>query len=168
MKPNTRKPKWSTSERFERIGEFTVPAAPEKVFPLLCPVLEYDWIPDWTCTMVHSKSGVAERDAIFVTPQKMHKKVVWTAITWEPSRLVEYLLVMGTDAVVRVSISLEELGKGPSATTKIAWRMLFTAASPLARIGLRSDFTEEKFQAMLGKRKRELTHYLETGTMIAI
>ncbi len=35
MKPKTRKPKWITSERFERIGEFTVPAAREKVFPLL-------------------------------------------------------------------------------------------------------------------------------------
>ncbi len=160
------KPKWIKSERFERVGEFTVRAAPQKVFPLLCPVLEYEWIPDWSCTMIHSESGVAERDAIFATRQKLHKKVVWTAITYEPDRLIEYLLVMGAEAVVRLSISLQERGEGSAPATKVVWRMLFTAASPLARMGLRADFTEEKFQAMLGKREKELGHYLETGTMV--
>jgi hypothetical protein len=33
--------------------DFTVPAAPEHVFPLLCPVLEYKWIPYWRCELLH-------------------------------------------------------------------------------------------------------------------
>jgi len=40
---------------------------PEKIFPLLCPTLEYDWLPGWTCEMLHSKTGYAEYDCIFKT-----------------------------------------------------------------------------------------------------
>ncbi len=163
MKLKSLKPKWITSERFERVGEFTVPAPREKVFPLLCPVLEYEWIPDWRCTMVHSDSGVAEKNAVFITRQKFHKKAVWTAITYEPSRLIEYLLVMGTDAVVRLSISLEQSGEQTTPATRIVWRMLFTAASPLARMALRADFSKEKYQAMLNKRERDLGRYFAAG-----
>ena len=39
----------------------------EKVFPLLCPVREYEWIDGWSCRLVHSESGFAEKGAIFTT-----------------------------------------------------------------------------------------------------
>ena len=31
-----------------------IDAEPDKVFPLLCPVREYDWIKGWECRMIHS------------------------------------------------------------------------------------------------------------------
>lgn len=40
---------------------------PGKIFPLLCPTLEYDWLPGWTCEMLHSETGYAEHDCIFKT-----------------------------------------------------------------------------------------------------
>jgi hypothetical protein len=144
------KPRWITAERFERVGIFTIRSGKKDVFPLLCPVLEYDWIPDWRCTMMYSESGVAEKNALFMTRAKLHRKVMWTTITYEPDRLIEYLLVMGSDAMVRLSISLEDDGGN---ATRIAWRMLFTAVSPLAKRALRADYSEAKFQAMLGKRE---------------
>ena len=49
-------------DKLEHSVEFTVPATPERVFPLLCPVLEYRWIPTWQCELLHSDSGVAEED----------------------------------------------------------------------------------------------------------
>ena len=42
-------------------------AAPEAVFPLLCPVREADWIAGWDPLLVVSGSGVAERDCVFTT-----------------------------------------------------------------------------------------------------
>ena len=45
----------------------TNPAAPEKVFPLLCPVREADWIPGWKYELIYSDSGVAEAGCIFTT-----------------------------------------------------------------------------------------------------
>lgn len=37
-----------------------VHASPEAIFPLLCPVREYDWIPGWDCRLVYTESGLAE------------------------------------------------------------------------------------------------------------
>ncbi len=55
--------------RLRKIKAHTIllEAAPETVFPLLCPVREYDWIESWHCRMVYSKSGFAEQDCIFQT-----------------------------------------------------------------------------------------------------
>jgi len=151
------KPRWITSERFERVGRFVVGGAKEDVFPLLCPVLEYEWLPGWSCTMMYSDSGAAEKNAIFMTREKLRRKVMWTTITYEPDSLIEYLLVMGSDAVVRLSIGLED---SPGHSTRIVWRMLFTATGRLARHMLPRSFSEDKFQSMLGKRERELNDFL--------
>jgi hypothetical protein len=155
------KPAWKHGQRFERSAEISVRAAADQVFPLLCPVREYEWIPDWRCTVVYSESGVAEKDAVFITLQKFHRKAVWTLITFEPPRLVEYLLVMGTDATTRLTISLAE----QDGVTRLTWRFLFTAISPLARRVLPADFTEERFQRMLSAREQQLRRYFaKAGT----
>lgn len=58
---------WEKGARFEATERFELDARPEAVFPLLCPVREYDWFPEWRCLMVYSESGIAERDAMFLT-----------------------------------------------------------------------------------------------------
>jgi len=155
--------KWGRSERFERIGNFDLNGRPDAIFPLFCPVLEYEWLPDWNCTMYYSDSGVAGKDTVFHTKENLGKKVVWTNITYEPNSFIEYLMVTGTDAVIRLSITLEETG---GETTHVMWRMLFTATSSLASKILLNSFSEEYFQAMMEKRERELNHYLATGKQI--
>jgi hypothetical protein len=42
-------------------------AKPSKVFPLLCPVREADWIDNWDPLVVFSESGAAEPDWVFLT-----------------------------------------------------------------------------------------------------
>jgi hypothetical protein len=42
-------------------------APPEEVFPLLCPVREHEWLEGWQCEMIHTASGIAEKDCIFST-----------------------------------------------------------------------------------------------------
>ncbi|HYK92235.1 MAG TPA: hypothetical protein VE398_25965 [Acidobacteriota bacterium] len=46
----------------------TNPASPEKVFPLLCPVREADWLPGWQYQLIYSDSGFAELGCVFTTP----------------------------------------------------------------------------------------------------
>ena len=40
-------------------------AEPEKVFPLLCPVREKDWLDGWNYKMIYSKSGLIEKNCVF-------------------------------------------------------------------------------------------------------
>ncbi len=104
------KPRWKKADRIDREKVFELKAAAEEIFPLLCPVREYDWIPDWRCTMIHSDSGVAEKDAVFHTRELFGKRTVWTCITYEPPRLIEYVFVLGDE---RSRPALDSAGGNP-------------------------------------------------------
>ena len=164
-------PEWIESERIERSATFTANASPGEIFPLMCPVLEYRWVPEWSCVMAYSDSGVAEKDAVFHTamhrmphlPTMVGSKVVWTTITYQPDHLIEYLLVIGTDVVIRLSILLKDTG---GATSGITWTMVITATSEPGRVFARRQYSEEKFRDLIARREQELNHYLRTGTMI--
>lgn len=149
------KPRWAKGERFERKARFTVPARAEETFPLLCPVLEYEWIPDWRCRMIYSKSGVAERDAVFTTLEKPFGKILWTCVVYEPPRRVEYLLTRGSMASIRLELALSDEG-GKCA---VDWTMRFTAASPLFAALLRRKMSEKAFADMTATRERQLAEY---------
>jgi hypothetical protein len=60
-------------------------APPDRIFPLLCPVREYDWIPTWSCDMIYSESGVAENDCVFATafPEEGPRES-WVVVRYEP------------------------------------------------------------------------------------
>jgi len=163
MRKQERKPKWIAGERFERTARFQLRGQARDVFPLLCPVREYEWFPEWSCKMVYSKSGVAEPDAVFHTREMHALPVVWTLITYEPDSKIEYLMVSRRDAVVRLSILLQERSEG---STEVTWRMLFTATSLLGKKLLPAAFSEEKFLGMIQKREAELNCFLQTGQMI--
>ena len=149
-------PGWKRGKRFERVGTFAISAAPAAIFPLLCPVLEYDWIPDWRCTMRYSESGVAERDAVFTTPAAPGMEATWTTITYEPPHCIEYLIVQGTRAVIRLSLRLTATGNDG---TEVEWRMLFTTMSRLAGHLTDRRFSETAFHAFLAERRAQLEAY---------
>ena len=151
------------AERFERVATFKLAGRAREIFPLLCPVREYEWLPGWSCEMAYSTSGVAEPDAVFHTRETLGMRVVWTLITHEPDHRVEYLLVSGRNAVVRLSIALSDSAAG---STEVTWRMLFTATSSLGRKVLRRSFSQQGFHAMMEKREAELNHFLSVGRMI--
>ena len=55
------------AKRIVREYTMRIDASPDRVFPLLCPRREYEWIPDWKSDIVFSESGFAERDCVFTT-----------------------------------------------------------------------------------------------------
>jgi hypothetical protein len=155
--------KWLKAERFERRRQFTLDAPAAEIFPLLCPVLEYAWLPGWKCRMVYSASGAAENNCMFFTIDFPGKTSLWTCVAYEPDTFVDYLVAIGRDAVMRLSARLKETGRG---RTELDWRMLFTAVSPLARIVLKRRFSEKNFDVFIKDRERQLHWYLKHGTMI--
>ena len=157
-----REPRWRKAQRIDRESVFELKAGAEDVFPLLCPVREYEWIPDWSCEMVHSKSGVAERDAVFHTRMIFGKKAVWCCITYEPPRLIEYLFVVGKSGVVRLSIRLDESSDG---STRVAWAMRFTLSSLMSRFVAKIT-SHEGYEAMIATRRLQLEEYFAKASLV--
>ena len=64
----------------------TIDAPVQEVFPLACPVMEYKWIPDWKCELIHCPNGHAELGVIFreifsapILADSIAQKTTWTA-----------------------------------------------------------------------------------------
>ena len=60
-------------------------APPEKVFPLLCPVREADWVPGWKYRLVYSESGFAEDGCVFSTPNDAGPDSIWMLTHYDPA-----------------------------------------------------------------------------------
>ena len=69
--------------------ERTLRTSAEAFFRLLCPTTEYDWIPNWTCELLHSDSGYAEYNCIFRT-SFFGREEVWVCTRFEPNKAIEY------------------------------------------------------------------------------
>lgn len=149
--------------RVERIHTMAHGASIERVFPLLCPVLEYDWIEHWRCRMVHSDSGVAELGCTFTTwfPH-MGGRDTWTCIRYEPNGHIEYLRV-NKNRTALLSITLEEK-PGGSATT---WRTTLTGVTGKGE-RIVEKWTEAAYQEQMGMLEKMLNQYLDTGKRLKV
>lgn len=71
----------------------TISAPPSKIFPLLCPVREYEWIDGWTCKMIYSESGYAEKDCVFTTCFPRGLEEIWSVSAYDPDRHIIQFVV---------------------------------------------------------------------------
>jgi len=135
---------------------------PEIVFPLLCPVREYDWIEPWKCDMIYSDSGFAEQDCIFQTdfPQDGPKDT-WVLCRYEEPKLVEFVRVNGIRAI-RYTITLRQIGNGK---TESEWQQVITGLNDEGDKSV-SSFSDEEFKQRVQMLQQMLNHYLTTGQML--
>ncbi len=61
-------------------------APPGKVFPLLCPVREAEWVPGWQYRLIYSQSGFAEEGCVFTTPNDDGSETTWMVTDYDPAR----------------------------------------------------------------------------------
>ena len=133
-------------------------AGPDRVFPLLCPVREADWIHGWDPTMVWSHSGVAETDCVFVTPGTPHP-AIWFVTRHEPERgFVEMLKVVPEMTVCRLSIQLSETATGCDAVVTYSHTSLGPQGDAFV-----ATFTEGFYEKFMREWETQMNHYLETG-----
>lgn len=122
-----------------------VDAAPADIFPLLCPVLEYEWIDDWTCTMEYTESGAAEEGCAFRTRARLGER--WLCTRYEPPDAIRYVVWLRVGWLV-LDATLHPRDDG---TTEVRWRRTFTATTPLGRkmiAGLTDDGVRREMEAL--------------------
>jgi hypothetical protein len=144
-----------------RTHRFTVPAAPAQVFPLLCPVREYDWLPHWRCELLHSASGVAEEDCVFRTTLPRGDPMTWVVSRYEPPARIEFTCLDAGACVFRLMIALTAEG----AATRLGWTRRWLSTGPSGEAWL-ADWSEAEHEKSMDFLRRALTHYLTTGEML--
>ena len=133
-------------------------AGPERVFPLLCPVREADWLDGWDPIAVFSDSGVAEPDCVFLTEADPHP-AVWFVTRHEPERFhVEMLKIVPGVTACKLTIRLAAKDAGSQATITYSHTSL----------GPRGDsyvaaFTEEYYLQFMKDWEFRMNHFLRTG-----
>lgn len=70
----------------------TFNTTPDKLFPLLCPTTEFDWMDGWRCEMVYSNSNYHEYNAIFKTSY-FNMDETWVVSSFQPHRVIEFVRV---------------------------------------------------------------------------
>jgi hypothetical protein len=140
-----------------------------KVFPLLCPVKEYDWIDNWHCRIFFTRSGTNEEGCIF-TEGIMGPVLAGSAVnsTWitncydEEKHHIQFVIFVQDLAVVRYDVTLDD---GDSGRTRVVMDFEITAMND--EIGRLSD--EEiraRLMGIVAFLSKALKHYCETGEML--
>jgi hypothetical protein len=138
--------------------ELQAPA--EAIFPLLCPTMEYDWVPGWSCELLHSESGKAEPDAVFRTNLRGREEI-WVCTRFEPSRVIHYTRV-SQDRVEKLEITLVP---GGNRTTGIRWSLTSSALTHKANPAVLQMEEGPARRQILEQLLDDLAHYLAKGEM---
>lgn len=148
--------------RVQRSYTQSINSSPDKVFPLLCPVREKDWVGGWNPELVITKSGFAEKDSIFITGNGVEKSY-WVISKHDP---VNYLIEMYiiTPGITIGKLEIELLKNGDKKTlADISYS--YTSMSPEGDEFLK-NYTQEKFVNFMKTWEEEINHYLLTGQII--
>jgi len=137
-------------------------APPDRVFPLLCPVREADWLEGWDPSLVLTHSGVAERDAVFVTPSEP-VDAVWYITEHDPGAgFVEMIKIAPEVTATRLTIRVRAAGEGGS---DVAITYAHTSLGP-AGDAVVEAFTAEAYEAFMRDWEERMAHYLAHGSML--
>lgn len=135
-------------------------AAPDRVFPLLCPVREADWIDGWDPLLVVSASGIAEPDCVFTTPAAP-VAAIWYITRHEPaSGFVEMLKITPEVTACRLSIQLHAVPGGSEAVVTYTHTSLGPDGDAFV-----DSFTEAFYQEFMQDWESRINHYLRHGSI---
>jgi len=146
-------------------------ATPDKVFPLLCPVRETDWIPAWRYNLIYSDSGVAELGCIFTTPNmpvpgaqsQAPSETTWMTIDYDPAAFrIAYIWITPGRVATELRIQLTPL---PAGKTQTYIRFRYTGLSPEGNREV-EGFDRVWFESKMQGWEKSINHYLRTGKLI--
>ena len=135
---------------------FVAPAPPERVFPLLCPVRERDWVPGWECEVVHSATGFACLDCVFTTPLPETGRLTWVVSRYEPPRRIEFTCFAPGLFVMRLDVALSAHGTD---LCRLDWSRRFFALGPEGSRALQAR-TPEVLGQQMARLEAALAHHL--------
>jgi hypothetical protein len=144
-----------------RQHQFVVPFSPEQVFPLLCPVLEFRWLPHWRCDLLHSSSGVAEEDCVFRTMLPQGGAMTWVVSRYDPPARIEFSCFASALYVFRLKIVLSP----EAGSARLDWIRRWLSLSPEGDAWI-AGCSQSEHEKDVDFLRRALTHYLATGKML--
>jgi hypothetical protein len=150
------------AKRIQRCIRFEVDAAPETIFPLLCPVREREWIAGWTADVVYSESGLIEDGCIFTTRHPQLGEAIYVTSRHEKDAgCVEFVVFYPGKCVQQLEIAL---ARRPEGGTSVRWSRTYTGLSREGNACIEA-ITEDVFRQQmstlaqsLARRCQELEH----------
>jgi hypothetical protein len=136
-------------------------STPDKIFPLLCPKREYEWIETWKCDIISSESGFAEPDCIFSTHFPGDIKETWFVDIYEKNERIQFIRFSET-RVMRYSISLHDNKDG---TTSALWELRIISLNDKGNMYI-DNFLDEVYKTRIAALEKMLNHFLATGKML--
>ena len=137
-------------------------AEPSKVFPLLCPVREADWIDGWDPHVVFSHSGVAEPDCVFLT-EASPSNAIWYITRHEPSHgFVEMIKITPAVTACKLTIQLRPVEDGSEAIVTYSHTSLGPGGDTFV-----ASFTEEHYTKFMQDWEARINHYLSHGSALS-
>ena len=147
-----------------RSYEQTINADPAKVFDLLCPVKEAEWLDGWDYALLHSESGLAEEGCVFLSRQEGEKDTIWMITKRDvQKRKIEFVRATPESRIARLTITVAEKA---ASVSKVKITYVITA---LCEEGNRflDAFTPENFEAAMKFWEKSMNYYLETGKKLS-
>lgn len=134
-----------------------ISAPPEKVFPLLCPVREKEYVPGWDATIIHSDSGFAEKGCVFQTANETGQPSTWIITQHDHTKgRIQFAIVTPDSHAGTLEVSLEASGENNSALT---FTYTHVALTDRGREFITS-FTDEVFRTKMATFEKALNNRL--------
>ncbi|MHB8918732.1 MAG: hypothetical protein ACYC4H_11965 [Desulfocucumaceae bacterium] len=138
-------------------------APPAEVFPLLCPVREYEWIHGWKCEVIYSESGFVEEGCIFKTSFPGQEGAIWVTTKHDAeNNEVQFIRVVPGVLVVEMKIALEDSRDGG---TSACFSYIYTALSDKGNEYVANNI-EAEFNHTMIIIEKSMNHFLATGQML--
>lgn len=148
------------AKRILRTYRQTINGSPDKVFPLLCPVREAEWLDGWQYEMIFSESGFVEEGAVFSTPGLGEEDTVWVVTRHDQAnRKIEFTRFTNNSrrCVLKISVVFRDR---ISSFVDISYT--YTAVSPAGNKFI-DGFTQEIFLEAVTFWEKSMNYFLETG-----
>jgi len=136
---------------------------PDKVFPLLCPVRESEWLPHFKAKVIYSSTGFSEDGAIFQTTHGDDEIITWIITKYNLNSLIEMTYIIPNIKIVRINIYLVNHDKEHTETT-----IRYTQTGLTERGNAEVEkFTEERFNQQMENWEKAINYYLIHGKIIS-
>ena len=138
----------------------TIDASADRIFPLLCPVREAEWLDGWQYTMIYSESGLVEEGAVFSTSHEDEEDTIWIVTRHEPSkREVEFTRFTPNSRICVLKIAVQPKDKNRS---HVDISYSYTGITPSGNAFI-DAFTEEAFLEAVTFWEKSMNYFLKTG-----
>jgi hypothetical protein len=134
---------------------------PERIFPLLCPKREYDWIESWKGNIIYSKSGFAELDCVFSTEFAGDVKEIWIVDQIDKNEKIQFIRFTES-RIIRYTITLID---NNNRTTTAIWEQTITALTKEGNNYI-ENFSDTEYEKRTKALEKMLNYYLSTGQML--